>query len=168
MNKRACVFQDWILDLTMQMQSVLMLPNRGPDGIEKFHPAKPLICHYRACVLKAAQLGRALKSGEGTGDNTFMTLQCFDSHSHWGAVVKTFFDAVDALPHHAYQHITLGAEIIGYKHPDPFFRARWCSFYLDSCDNLHRPPETEAMMDKRLNDWGQRYWSPEDRTMEVY
>jgi hypothetical protein len=156
---KVCVFQDWLFDLTMQQQSVLVLGCRGPDGIAKFHPTKELVARYRATVLKAAYLGRPMVIDEGD-DTTFMTLLKFSSDSHWHHyIVNGFFQHVDSLPHHYYMHLMHGAQIAGYKHPDETFRRRWLDFYFDCCRDLHLHPETEKQMDARLGDWEQRHWN---------
>jgi hypothetical protein len=156
--KRNSVFQDWIFPLTMQQQSVLVLACRGPDGIPKFHPTKEIVARYRASVLKAAYLGRAMRIDEGD-ETTFMTLRQFSDDEHWQEnVARPYFENVDAVAHHYTMHLLHGAQIIGYKHPNPLFRQRWSDFYFRGCHALHMSPETEAQMDDRLSDWNQRFW----------
>ncbi len=150
-----CVFQDWMLRLTMQQQSVLVLACRGPDGIAKFHPTKLIVARYRATVLKAAYLGRPMRIGEGDA-TTFMTLHGFSDDTIWTSITADFFDHVDELPHHYYMHLMHGAQIAGHKHSIGLFRERWGSFYQRCCRDLHLHPETEAEMDRRLGD--RRYW----------
>lgn len=150
---RPSVFQDWLFDLTMQQQSVLVLACRGPDGIAKFHPTKEIVCRYRAAVIKAAYLGRPMLVDEGD-DTTFMTLRYFSDDAHWVPMMRLFFDHVDSLPHHYYMHLMHGAQIVDYKHPIPLFRGRWGDFYERCCRGLHLRPETEEEMDVRLGDWG--------------
>jgi hypothetical protein len=158
MNSAEIVFQEWMYPLPMQQQSVLVLACRGPDGIAKFHPCKELVARYRATVLKAAYLGRAMKTDEGD-DTTFMTLRHFSDHEAWlHDCLIPFFDTVDSIPHHYYMHLAHGAEIIGYKHHDELFRRRWLNFYHRCCDNLHLYPEDEAQMDSRLSDWHRAHW----------
>jgi hypothetical protein len=151
------VFQDWMLPLTMQQQSVLVLACRGPDGVGKYHPTKEIVCRYRASVLKAAYLGRPMRIDEGD-DTTFMTLTHFSDDTFWQAIVGGFFDNVDEIPHHYYMHLAHGAEIVGFKHPMPLMRSRWLSFYHRCADNLHMAPETEADLDARLADWNRQFW----------
>lgn len=157
-----CVFQDWMLRLSMQQQSVLVLACRGPDGVGKFHPTKQVVARYRATVLKAAYLGRPMRIDEGD-DTTFMTLIKFSDDGYWGALVRDFFDNVDELPHHYYMHLMHGAQIAGYKHDNPMMRQRWRAFYLLCCHDLHLYPEDETQMDERLGDWGHKFWEPENR-----
>ena len=143
------VFQDWMFPLPMQQQSILGLACRGPDGIAKFHSCKEIVARYRASVLKAAYLGRAMRIDEGD-DTTFMTLRHFSDDNFWQDIVRAFFDHVDSLPLHYYLHLAHGAEIIGYKHPTELQRTRWLSFYHQSCHDMHLYPESEAEMDARL------------------
>jgi hypothetical protein len=152
------VFQKWLFSTTMQQQSVLVLACRGPDGVKKFHATKLIVARYRASVMKAAYLGRAMTPGEGDA-TTFMTLEGFDRDPQWHTICKRFFENVDNIPHHYYMHLIHGAEIIGYKHPDELFRRRWGEFYRRCCDDLHLHHETEEQMDRRLNDWGRLHWS---------
>lgn len=157
MAEQVSVFQEWMLDLTMQQQSVLVLACRGPDGIAKAHPTKLLVARYRATVLKAAYLGRAMRVDEGDA-TTFMTLKGFSSKALWELVTNAFFSNADDLPHHYYMHLMHGAQIAGYKHPVETFRRRWGTFYLQCCEDLHVNPETEAQMDARLSDWDRKHW----------
>ncbi|WP_441256446.1 hypothetical protein AB7Z32_23905 [Bradyrhizobium sp. 482_C4_N1_1] len=151
------VFQEWIFETTMQQQSVLVLACRGPDGIRKFHPTKKIVARYRASVMKAAYLGRAMKSGEGDA-TTFMTLEGFDEDVAWRGLCNMFFNGIDTLPHHFTLHLAHGAEIIGYKHPDPHFLRRWHEFYRRCCDDFYMTHETEHQMDRRLSDWDRAHW----------
>lgn len=153
-----CVFQDWLFGLTMQQQSVLVLACRGPDGIAKFHRSKLVVARYRATVLKAAYLGRAMRIGEGDA-TTFMTLAGFSDDKDWDEILRFWFDHVDEVPHHYYMHLMHGAQIAGHKHPIDLMRERWSDFYFRCCHDLHLSPETEEQMDKRLGDWERKYWA---------
>ncbi len=162
MANKVCVFQDWLFDLTMQQQSVLVLACRGPDGIAKFHPTKLIVARYRATILKAAYLGRPMRVDEGD-NTTFMTLIGLSEDAAWMEMSKQFFEHIDEVQHHYYMHLMHGAQIAGYKHPHVLFRKRWHGFYLRSCHDLHVNPETEDQMDRRLSDWDQRFWdAPEE------
>jgi hypothetical protein len=146
----------WMLDLPLQQQSVLLLACRGPDGVRKFHPCKPVVLAYRATCFLAAYFGRPLAFGEGA--DTFMSLDRFAADNLWRADVKSYFDTVDEIPHHYHLHLIHGAEILGYKHPDERFRSRWNAFYIRACDDAHMNVETEEEMDSRLSDWGRMNW----------
>jgi hypothetical protein len=155
--KCVSVQPEWCLSLPVQQQSVLFLAGRGPDGIAKVHPCKPIVIAYRASVFVAAKYGRLLRWGERA--DTFMSLDVFADDDKWHAAVQTFFDHHDNLPKHYIAHLMHGAQILGYKHPDERFRDRWSRFYFALVDALHLHPETEAQMDERLGDWGRSHWS---------
>lgn len=166
MVDRVSVFQDWLFDLTMQQQSVLVLACRGPDGVAKFHPSKEIVVRYRATVLKAAYLGRSMWVDEGD-DTTFMSLLDFSKPTMWDSYCKMYFNYVDELPHHYHLHLMHGAQIIGYKHPHALFRQRWRSFYERACTDLHLTPETADEMDNRLSDWHRRHWNNQGKVTDA-
>jgi len=152
----------WCLDLSLQQQSVLLLAARGPDGIAKSHPCKAIQRAYRGTVLVAAKFGRPLYWGEKA--DSFMSLDEIASWERWQYLVEDYLRFVDSLPHHFIMHLLHGAEILGYKHvaepgqPEGVMRQRWLYFYHQGCRDLHLAFETEAQMDDRLNDWGQKDW----------
>ena len=146
----------WCRELPMQMQSVLFLAGRGPDGVEKNHPCKHVIRAYRAFVFNAAKYGRQLTLGD-QGD-TFMTLEYFESHEMWNVALRDFFRTHDQLPHHYLKHFIHGVEILGYYYPELGVRQRWQRFYLQMVEELHMQPETKEMLDARLADWNRKDW----------
>lgn len=146
----------WFVNLPLQQQSVLFLAARGPDGVRKFHPCKDIQRAYRACVLKAAKFGRAMRWGE-KGDS-FMTMDTIASGEQWAVAVKAFFDSIDELPHHYLLHLMHGVEILGYKYPQRIIREIWNEFYLELVKDLHLNPETCVQMDYRLSDWNRLHW----------
>lgn len=147
---------EWCRKLHLQQQSVLLLAARGPDGVGKVHPCKPVVIAYRGTVLKAAKYNRMLTYGEKA--DTFMSLDVFADDRRWGEAVMTWFAHNSDLSHHYLLHFYHGAEICGYKHPDPRFRDRWMEFYFVACEAMHVNPETEEQMDARLGDWGRQFW----------
>lgn len=150
------VIQDWVLQLPMQQQSVLMLALRGPDDISKYHESKRVVRYYRSCVLKAARYGRPLVVDEEA--DTFMSMGGFSDDKYWHKTLDRYFGVVDCLPHHYHMHLMHGAQIVGYKHPDKLFQRRWFMFYVECCNDLHLGPETCEQMDIRLGDWGREHW----------
>lgn len=147
---------EWCRNLPFQQQSVLFLGARGPDGVAKRHPCKPICIAYRACVFKAGKYGRLLEWGEKA--DTFMSLDVFAHDDRWAEAVQQFLDHRDELALHYSMHLMHGAQILGFKHPDERFRKRWHEFYLTMVESMHLEPETEAQMDKRLGDWAREHW----------
>lgn len=156
MGTRISVQPEWCLDLPLQQQSVLFLAGRGPDGIGKAHPCKDVQRAYRAGIQRGAKIGRCYAWGE-RGDS-FMSMDLIADDAAWKTVTGEFFHHVDELPHHFLMHLLHGAEILGYKHPDPRIAGRWREFYLQGCTDMHLTPETEEQMDERLGDWQQAGW----------
>ena len=95
----------WCLALPIQQQSVLFLAGRGPDGIAKSHPCKPVQIAYRASVFVAAKYGRCLEWGERA--DSFMSLDVFANDRAWYETTLAFFTHVDDLPHHYLLHLPL-------------------------------------------------------------
>lgn len=143
---------DWISDLPLQQQAVLVLALRGPDGFPKYHPSKELLYHYRASVVKAAHIGRMLRPGEKCG--SLLALNRFGEPFDWLQVLETFATVEDELPLHYYTHLMHGAQVLAYKHPNMLYRIRWTAFYQNCCKYLHVPVETSDAMDQRLADFG--------------
>lgn len=153
---RGSLQPEWQTDLSIQMQSVLMLALRGPDGIPKSHPCKDVQRAYRGTVIIAAERGRLLAFGEEA--DSFMSMDLFADWSLWKKITNSFFNEVDQLPHHFTMHLLHGAEILGYKHPSQDYRDRWIHFYYEGCRDMHVRPETELRLNLRLDDWEQ--WRP--------
>lgn len=140
-QKTESVVKSWVSELPFTQQAVLLSVVRGPDGINKFHPAKDMVRVYRDVILNAAYPSYA-----STPDCEFMTSQYGD----FPKFADAFFDNVDSLPHHFIMHFFHAAEIVGYKHPDSIVRAHWLGFYHYAAGNLHLRRETESEMDERL------------------
>lgn len=156
------VLQEWVQNLTMMQQSVLISAVRAPDGIRKSHPVKTLMRWYRRCVLLSAMDRRVLTSpyeeggGSFTGplDKTNGTIEQF---------CGIFLTHIDELPHHFVLHLMHAGQILGYKHPDEWTRKYWATFYYMVVKHFHLSPESEEKMDRRLGD--RRDWWLESETV---
>lgn len=156
---------DWMSELPIQQQAVLVLALRGPDGYYKNHPCKDLLRAYRSFVLVSARVGRMLHIGERIG--TFMDLTKFGDILLWNDVVDAWFSTFDELPIHYQGHLMHGIQILGYKHPHDFVRSRWLAVYVRWCQALHVIPEDEEAMDARLCDWNQKYFDLEEDSADA-
>ncbi len=135
------ILQDWVQELGLRHQGVLLTAVRGPDGTSKENAAKALTRCYRAAIL-VAHCGDPLKSKsfiEKVKDAELM--------ARLSAVQKDH----DALPHHWLLHLIHATEILGYKMPDEIERSLWRAFYLAMCRKFHMAPESAPDMDARLN-----------------
>lgn len=135
------VLQDWVMELGLRHQGVLLTAIRGPDGAPKEDNAKALIRVYRSLILNA-HCGDPRKSGS------------YIEYAEPDEVLKRMTalrKSLDHYNHHFIMHLVHCVEIIGYKHPDPSVRSTWWAFYLLLCKGLHVNPETEEELDSRLN-----------------
>jgi hypothetical protein len=142
----------WSHELPLPQQAVLLLATRDPDNIALVHPCRDVLRAYRASVLNSARLGRQLEWAELSVADEFMSLSLFSDDHQWGVVVNQFFQRIGDLSHHFLMHLFQGAEILGYKHPDPRFRLRWAKFYQRAAAEMHMVGESEPEMDARLGD----------------
>jgi hypothetical protein len=131
-------------------QSVLIAGVRGPDGIRKDHPVKVLCRWFRRSFLISAFDGKAILNPHAPGGGSFTGPLVGFETIH--AAAKDYLRYVDELPHHFQLHMMHGAEIMGYKHPDPTVRDFWHRFYLMIVNDAHLQPETAERMDRRLGD----------------
>jgi hypothetical protein len=148
---RIALLPDWVSNLPLQQQAVLVLALRGPDGFPKHHASKPILWFLRACVLRAAHTGNMMQHGEHIP--TFMSMLACDDDV-WAGQLKAFREVEDELPLHYYTHLMHAAQVLAYKHEDKLLRARWAKFYQQCCEYLHCRPEGRDAMDARLNDFG--------------
>ena len=145
------VLQDWVQDLTMMQQSVLISTVRGPDGLHKDHVAKAALRWLRRCILLSAFDGVALTRPDSPGGGSF-TGPTPPEYSSLSDVQRRYFTAQDEVPLHFHTHLLHAAEILGYKHPEPWVREFWLGWYLDGVNRLHLYPESEEQLDARLGD----------------
>lgn len=141
------VLQDWVMELPLMQQSVLITAIRGCDGLEKNDKSKPLHRCLRAVILVNAR------------DESELTESSFMFHFYkdklWVRDIenqfRVFLTDMDKYPLHYWLHLTHAIEIIGYKHPDEDIRAMWCGFYMSIADAMHLNPELPDQLDRRLN-----------------
>lgn len=146
------VLQDWVTELTLMQQSVLIAATRGPDGIRKNHPVKVLCRWLRRCYLISAFDRRVLADPYEPGGGSFTGPCRTDDVQGLDHAVDLYASSTDELPHHFQMHLLHAAEILGYKHPDSATRDWWNRFYRFMVKDLHLMPESEAQMDIRLGD----------------
>lgn len=155
---RRSVLQDWVQDLTMMQQTVLLTAIRGPDGLPKYAGVKMLLRWLRRCVLLSAIDGRVLDNPYDVNGGSFTgpSLDGPDELDHWGdrmlVHVNAYLRELDGIPHHFQMHFMHAVEILGYKHPCDDIAMWWRQLYLRLVNDLHLHPETEAELDSRLSD----------------
>ena len=170
------VQQDWVCELTMMQQSVLFSSIRGPDGVPKGHPVKPIIRWFRRCTLLSAFDRRALSDPFEPGGGSF-TGPYTEEHAKlhfgtdaefnqaleidgwdlvcWKAFHKlpgVYLRHVDELPFHFMNHLLQSSLIVATFHPNQFCRDWWQRFYDTVVNDLHLHPEDAGEMARRLSD----------------
>lgn len=158
------VLQDWVLDLPLMQQSVLLTVVRGPDNSPKYSASKLIVRWARRAFLKSSFLGRPLYTPYEKDGGSFYGPSCAEPDgpmretrdATWemlmAPVVNKYIQSLDEVPHYFQMHMMHAAEIIGYKHPDERIKFWWHSFYIRLAHDLHLLPETSKMMNSRLSD----------------
>lgn len=129
------VFKEWIFTIPYRMQSVLMSALRGCDTARKDDNSKYISRALRGILLNNADPSNTFIVGDGIPEEKYVTAFLWD---------------IDAYPLHFIMHLTHGAEIVGYKHPDPVLKKWWLDFYKKVVKGLHLNFETEEQLDVRL------------------
>lgn len=142
----ASTLQDWVMELPMQMQGVLISAVRGADGGDNVGAHKALGRHYRRSIMNSAVEARALDYDE-LGGGKFMA-----PIANVREQMEIFISDVNIHPHHYYIHFMFAAEITGHYHPVKRFADDWAYLYELMCRDMHVNPETRKQLEYRLGD----------------
>lgn len=153
------VMQPWVCELTFMQQSVLISAVRGPDGLKKHHPIKPIMRWYRRCILYSAFDKNILNDPYDAGGGSFTGP--LDPDKELNELYSDFFDILDELPYHFVSHFMTAVEILGYKHDIEYIQEWWFEFYKRMAKKLHLGIESEEDLDFRLSDNEER-WSKKE------
>lgn len=145
------VLQDWVMQLPLRQQGVLILALRGPDGAVKESATKPIVRSLRACVMVSGREGSPMEVGQKFDDDSFMRMDLVTWRTEWAEVCKCFHNSMDAMNLHCWQHLIHAALIAG-QHPDKEVAYNWTYFYRTTVHKLHLYPETLDQMRYRLRD----------------
>ncbi len=156
------VLQDWVTELPMMQQTVLLTAVRGPDGLRKYHPTKYLLRWYRRCILLSALDGKVLEDpiepngGSFTGPSCVHRIPTVAIADDWPGQmddhVTEYLRSLDEVPLHFHLHLMHAVQILGYKHPNQQTRDWWRHVYNRLVHDMHLWPETEEQLDARLGD----------------
>jgi hypothetical protein len=133
------ILQQWVINLGLRHQGVLLSVVRGCDNVGKEDASKAIARALRGTFLFAFDLE----------PSSFIELHVEDTEleARFSAFLRNF----DHLPIHFVMHLMFAAEIIGYKHPIREIRLVWQLFYRRLVHKLHLRPESEDRLDERLN-----------------
>lgn len=148
------VLQNWVMDIPLREQGVLVLALRGPDGVRKEHGAKNIVRALRGCVMVTGATGQPLVPGMNLPDDSFMQMYRIGhvDEGPWNEASIEFFRCWDELNVHFLFHLLHAALVLGSRHPDTKIRNRWHEFYLRGCKKCHVNPESSSEMINRLKD----------------
>lgn len=155
------VTQDWVHRIPFMQQTVLLGIVRGPDGIEKYHPVKPVLRWYRRCLLLSALDAEVItnpvdpRGGSFTGPSV-VTDQSENAAEEWELYMvdplNKFFQTMDSMPIHFWLHMMHAVEIMGYQHPVQRIRFWWRELYMRMVAAMHLYPESKIALNARLGD----------------
>lgn len=130
------VLQDWVMELPLRHQGVLVAAVRGCDTAVRHDDSKLLARCLRAAILVAAT-DRPTSFIEHVGERLLRER------------MEKFLNSWDHYPNHYNMHVVHAAEIIAYHGPEDI-RKVWHDFYFAACRRLHLTPETVYELNARL------------------
>lgn len=130
------VIQDWIHQMPLRMQSVLVMATRGPDT------------HRAPGIKQLTRWIRSLVFVPGNPNNVveFMLIELPERLPEKGSIHRE----LEFTTQHYYSHLMHGLQVIGYRHPDDQIREHAFLLYQDMCSLFHLPVETLLMFEHRL------------------
>lgn len=136
------ILKDWVMELGIRHQGVLLSAVRGCDTAAKHDWSKLIVRALRSEILNA-HCGDAMKASSFLSPLSPVNLN--------KAFVNLFYNGFDHYPNHYVMHLVHAIEILGYKHPDEDLRYEYNLAYQKFIKKLHLNPETEEQLDIRLN-----------------
>lgn len=153
------VLQEWVTQLPMMQQTVLLTAIRGPDGVTKYGSHKMLLRWFRRCILLSALDGKVLNNPYDSNGGSFTGPSIEGPvlfRTQWDGpmnnVVDGYIRDLDAIPHHFHMHLMHAAEIVGQKHPNEMIGCWWLNVYRRFANDMHLHPETKQELDELLGD----------------
>lgn len=132
------VLQDWVMQMPLRFQGVLIASVRGCDGADKNDRSKPVLRALRRTFLNPAD------EAECYLDGAFMSVEFTDDQR------AAFLSDVDCYPVHFILHIMHACEVVGYKHPNDVIGRRFLLLYRALVKKFHLVAEGEDDLDNRL------------------
>jgi hypothetical protein len=129
------VLQDWVIELSLKKQTVLIETTRAPDILQS----------EKILQLKRFLRMMILKNADKASDfmNVIPILPKYEE-------LKREFESMSV---HSFHHLLMTIEILGYEHPSPNIKSMCNRFYVDGVCSLHHNPETYQQMNERLKDY---------------
>jgi hypothetical protein len=144
------VLQDWVMNLGLRHQGVLVSCIRGCDSVPKEDPSKALMRAMRGVILHSF-------NQQPSSFIDFVNSNVL--RERMVAVLSSF----DHYPVHYIMHVLFATEIIAYKGPVSIVAADWLWFYKKLCKCFHVNPETEKQLDARLGETDEQLFTQSQR-----
>lgn len=150
------VLQDWVMELGLRHQGVLLGAVRGCDSVPKEDAAKAVTRCLRGTFLRSYHpwpssfIDRVTYERMGSPEEGADVARGALRRTALIKRMEAFFRNCDHHPQHYVAHLMHAAEIVGYKHPDGAVRDDWLWFYRNLIHGLHVGEETEEELDQRL------------------
>ena len=132
------VLQDWVMEIGLRHQGVLMSAVRGCDTLPKHHVMKTITRALRCDTLV---------SFSPNPSSFFKPV----SHEQFVDLLPAVREGIDELPYHYVVRLLHAAQVLGFHHPLIERRTCWNMLYLSIVKWMHLNPETSAELDARLN-----------------
>ena len=146
------ILQEWVTNLGLRHQGVLLTAIRVCDTWSKYSTEKPLIREIRGLVLVPFDERELLyQRGFMTGFKGFVHADGPDKRPAEVAFGE-LLASIDGLPVHYIMHLMHAMEIIGYCHPKDQVRDEYQRRYRRMTEKFHLNPETKEQMDARLGE----------------
>jgi hypothetical protein len=151
------VLQDWVMELGLRHQAVLIQASRGCDGRSKFDASKAMNRAIRYFVMMPFDVRHQIE--DPTGFMSYDLKNLFEDTKKW-------MSDLDGYPMHYVMHIIHAFEVIGYEHPDGLVRHHFFTCYYNLVNSLHLDIEQPEQMNLRLNE-PYKPKNPEKRLLHV-
>jgi len=148
------ILKDWVTNLGLRHQGVLLGAVRGCDTAPRHDPSK---------LLSRALRGEFLEAHVGDASKAKTFIQLCDNFE-LADRMKAFLDNSDHYPLHFVMHFIHAGEMVAYHGPEDR-RAMWLSFYTKACKKLHLSPESKEQMDARLGADEDAFFKAQDTTI---
>lgn len=135
------VLQDWVMELGLRHQGVLLTAVRGCDTAPKDDPSKMLVRCLRNEFLNC-------HNGDPSKAVSFIEQVDEETLKHR---MRSFLKNHDHYPWHYMAHLLHASEIVAYHHTNTFTRTQWYFFYSELCRAFHLNPESPDQLNIRLN-----------------
>ena len=134
------VLRNWVMELPLRHQGVLVAAVRGCDGAPKENSAKPIVRALRYAILNPAD------------EREVGMPSAFMAPGFSNEELRGFLNDWDHYPVHFVQHLMHAVQVVGIEHPETKTANRFYLAYEAIVRKLHLNPELPDEMYDRLTE----------------